>query len=307
MRTSLLGALAILGAPFATAGTTQSPGACTATAQAVLPACRTASSEEFWLTTANCRNLNDPEARQECTREASDSRAEALNECNDQYEARLELCAALGESRYDPVIDPTRFVDPRQIGKAVAPNPYLMLIPGRTMTYRNGDEHIVTTVTKNIVRILGVRCVEIHDVSRVNGALSEDTLDWLAQDVDGNVWYFGELSQSFEQGQLSSLDGSWKAGEDFAKPGILMKAAPAVGSVYRQEFSLGTSEDAARVANLMASATTPAASCRNDCLLTREFSPIEPDVVELKYYAPGVGLILTTEAGVREELIEVRP
>lgn len=292
-----------------TANAAQQGGPCSATAQAALTACRNDTEDNYWITIGNCRNISDGDARSECLQDAADSRGEELAQCREESEARFDLCGELGEARYDPVIDPSKFVDPRQIGRSVAPNPYLMLVPGRTMIYRNGDERIVVTVTRQVTEILGVKCAVIHDVSRVNGVLNEDTIDWLAQDIYGNVWYFGELSQSFEDGQLSSLEGSWKAGVDYAKPGIVMEAAPAVGDVYRQEFALGDAEDAARVASLTASAQTGPASCKNTCLATQEFSPKDPGVIERKYYAPNVGLLLTVEpeSGERETLVEIRP
>ena len=144
----------------------------------------------------------------------------------------------------------------------------------------------------------------MRDVVSADGGLIEDTDDYFTQDVDGNVWYFGELSKGFENGDLASLEGSWRAGVDGALPGIIMKATPAVGDTYRQEFAFGDAEDAAEVLSLTGSATTPGASCAGTCIVTRDFTPIEPDAAEQKYYAPGVGLILElgVETGERVEL-----
>jgi hypothetical protein len=152
-----------------------------------------------------------------------------------------------------------------------------------------------------------VTCIVVHDRAELNGVLSEDTLDWYAQDVEGNVWYFGEQSLQYENGKVASIDGSWEAGEDGALPGIIMKAHPAVGDVYRQEFALGEAEDLARVLSLDASATVPFGGTYDNCLKTEDFSPLEPDHVENKFFAAGVGEILTidTDTGVREELIDV--
>ena len=111
-----------------------------------------------------------------------------------------------------------------------------------------------------------------------------------------------------EDGELVSIDGSWTAGVEFAKPGIVMKRNPAIGDVYRQEFALGEAEDAGKVLSLTASAVVlpPGASCDNDCLKTKDFSPLEPDADERKYYKPGVGLILEVnrETGERVELVD---
>jgi len=136
---------------------------------------------------------------------------------------------------------------------------------------------------------------------------AEDTDDWMTQDVEGNVWYFGEISKTYEDGELTDIEGSWTAGVDGAKPGILMKAAPEVGDVYRQEFALGEAEDAGEVVSTTGSATVPAASCSGSCVVTRDFTPIEPDGEEFKYYLSGVGLILeeNPETGGRVELVDV--
>ena len=125
---------------------------------------------------------------------------------------------------------------------------------------------------------------------------------------DGTVWYFGEISQEFDEGELVSLEGSWKAGRDGAKPGIVMLADPRAGVTYRQEWALGNAEDAAEVLETGASASTPGASCEGTCVVTRDFTPISPGAEEHKYYAPGVGLILEVnpETGDRVELVALR-
>ena len=149
--------------------------------------------------------------------------------------------------------------------------------------------------------------LEPHDLVVENGAAKEDTKDWYAQDVDGNVWYFGEISQTFEDGELAGIEGSWTAGVDGAKPGIVMKAAPAVGDVYRQEFSLGTAEDIAEILSLTGSTTVPGASCQGNCLVTKDFSPLDAGVFERKYYAPGIGSILEVnpKTGDRVKLVKI--
>ena len=190
-------------------------------------------------------------------------------------------------------------------------NKYFPLKPGTTFVYRGdtdaGVERNVLTVQHETETILGVECTQVRDTVWVDGSLTEDTLDWYAQDKLGNVWYFGESTQEFEDGLPVSLEGSWRAGVNGARPGIIMKAHPAAGNVYRQEFSLGTAEDLARVLTLWGSATVPAASCHANCLVTREFTPLEPDLNERKYYALNVGFILEIDqqAGDRLELVAI--
>ena len=136
----------------------------------------------------------------------------------------------------------------------------------------------------------------------------EDTLDWYAQDKQGNVWYFGESTQELEDGRAVTVEGSWQAGVDGASPGIVMKAHPASGDVYRQEFLLGSAEDLAEVVSLAGSASVSAASCHGTCVVTHEFTPVEPELNERKYYAPNVGFILEVDlrTGDRSELVAIQ-
>ena len=135
----------------------------------------------------------------------------------------------------------------------------------------------------------------------------EVTLDWYAQDLAGNVWYFGEIAQNFEDGELVDIKGSWKAGVDGAKPGILMWAYPdGVDSepqqeVYRQEFFLGDAEDIGEFVGFVDSIEVRGRTYTN-VLKTKDSTPIEPDVYEFKYYAPNVGLILEEAYEDDEEL-----
>src|SRR5262249_54737157 len=147
------------------------------------------------------------------------------------------------------------------------------------------DEFAVTRRTRVIA---GVTCVEVHDTVTLDGVLAEDTLDWFAQDRDGNVWYFGESTHELADGLITTIDGSFLAGVDRAKPGIIMKANPKFRDFYRQEFDLGNAEDFAETISLTAPVKVPAGSFQN-CLQSRETTPLETDLLEDKYYARGVG------------------
>jgi len=283
------------------------PG-CTGIATAAFKACRHEIQDDFWIATGNCNNLPDPSARAECNEKAKAAREEAREDCEAQRAARGELCTAIGEAPYAPQINRSMFVNPADIGGSVAPNPYFPLVRGRTWILKSGDETITTTVTRETKRILGVTCAVIQDVVEEDGEVIESTKDWYAQDLQGNVWYFGESTQDFENGELFSIDGSWTAGLDGARAGIVMKAMRTVGDVYRQEFSLANAEDAAEIISLTGSASVPAGSCNGDCLITKDYTPISPGVFEHKYYAPGVGMILEVDpnTGKRVELVEIR-
>jgi hypothetical protein len=174
-------------------------------------------------------------------------------------------------------------------------NRYFPLIPGSTYVYKGeeGDEtfRTVVEVTHDTKTILGVETVVVRDTVRDHrGRLIEDTFDWFAQDTAGNVWYFGEDTKDYENGQVVSTEGSWEAGVDGAEPGIVMKAQPQVGDAYQQECAPGVAEDAAEVLSLKASAKTPFGKFGH-ALRTRDINLLEPGVVEEKVYAQCVGMV----------------
>ena len=147
------------------------------------------------------------------------------------------------------------FVDPLTIGTpgGPEPHPYLPLLQGSTWVYEgtfmeDGEEItevITVTVTDKIKLIDGIRCLVVRDTVEVDGELIEDTDDWFAQDVDGNLWYCGEEVKDYETfdgdlppiPELVAIDGSFKAGRDGDEAGILLPAVPVAGDIYRQEVS----------------------------------------------------------------------
>ena len=300
-RTALL--LLALASVFPHPASAAKPKLCTQTARAARHACANGARDDFWTAIGLCTNTSEPASRDACRRTAKSDGHDAAQSCGEQFHAREKLCATTGQSAYAPPIDPGRFLSPTAI--AARPNPLFPLVPGTVWDYANGTETNTVTVTGRTKQILGVTCIVAQDTVSVAGQVTEDTEDYFTQDVDGNVWYFGELSKTFENGDLTSLEGSWRAGVSNASPGMIMPAAPTVGTTYRQEFALGTAEDAAEVLSVTGSATVPATSCAGTCLVTREFSPLEPNADEQKYYAPGIGMILEVESdtGIRNELV----
>lgn len=294
------------------------PGFCSATADVTLKACGYEVKDDYWIAVGNCINESDKSDRRECLEDAYAELAEGKDVCEEQHEARLELCDAVGERRYDPDFDPANFVEPTEIGSVVTPNEYFPLVPGNRWVYEAADETITVTVTDKTKLIEGVTCLVVNDlVTDEDGNPIEDTDDWYAQDLEGNVWYCGEIAQNFElfegddpeDAELIDVEGSWKTGRDYAKPGIQMFADPQLGKTYRQEVALGNAEDVAEIVALDGDEETDAADCDGTCVVTREYTPIEPDVVEFKYYATDVGLILEVnpETGERVELVEFTP
>jgi hypothetical protein len=192
---------------------------------------------------------------------------------------------------YAPELDPADFVDG-------VTNPYMPLVPGSRWVYEGEDdgetEHVEVVVTDERKEVLGISAVVVRDTVEVDGELAEDTFDWFAQDRDGNVWYLGEDTTEYEDGEAVNHDGAWEAGVDGAFPGIVMPADPTVGHAYRQEYYEGEAEDLGEILDTGASVTVPAGAYR-DVVVTRDWNPLEPDVVEEKYYAPGIGVVLETK------------
>jgi hypothetical protein len=139
---------------------------------------------------------------------------------------------------------------------------------------------------------MGITATVVTDTETRDGELVEQTADWFAQDRGGNVWYLGEDTKAFENGQPSPA-GSWEAGVDGALPGIIMKAHPQVGDAYRQEFYRGEAEDMGKVVRVGDTETVPFRSF-DGLLVTEDWTPREPKVMEEKFYAKGVGLVLET-------------
>jgi hypothetical protein len=205
-------------------------------------------------------------------------------------------------------------VSPSPSGFAVhVDNPWFPLRPGTTDVYRGVKDgkpsRDVFTVTSRTKEIQGVRCTVVSDRLYLRGRLSEQTQDWYAQDEAGNVWYFGEATAELNpDGSVKSTEGSWQSGVDGARAGIFMPAHPHPGQTGLQESYEGHAEDHFRVLSLSAHVHTPGASSRRS-LLTREWTPLEPGVVDHKLYVRGIGTVLeqTVRGGdERNELVSIR-
>jgi len=192
-------------------------------------------------------------------------------------------------------------------------NPWFPLRPGTTLVYRGVKDgkpsRDVVTVTGATTVIDGVRCTTVKDVLYLKGKLEERTTDWYAQDTKGNVWYFGEETGELNpDGTVKSTSGTWKTGRDGARAGIYMPANPRVGQSGRQEYYRGQAEDHYRVKSLATRVATPGASSSR-ALLTEEWTPLEPGVLDHKFYVRGVGTVLeqTVRGGdERNTLVSIR-
>ena len=304
----------MLAASLAAHGVAAAVEACSATANSLQRQCMLEGASDLSLATAVCINRVDTA---NCVREARSAYSAALANCNDVREARDDVCDAVGEARYLPAFGAAfaaNFVHPNDIGHGVKPNPYLPIVAGNKWVYEkpvvNSDgenvKEVVTVVVSNDTKLIdGIQCRVVHDTVVFDGEVIEDTDDWLAQDKSGNVWYCGELVRDYEVTdgdkpevpELFSTAGTFKAGRDGALPGILMFAAPKVGTTYREEASWNNAEDLSTVLSITASANSPFVNCVGNCLETLAFTPKDPGVNEHKWYLPGVGQIAGTKDG----------
>lgn len=328
--TVVIGLIAILLTPPASADRSENSSACVQTAKTMVRACRYDVQDNFYETIANCKNLASRQERKGCSREAYWARSEEQEFCGDVKEARIEACEILNEDRYDT--DPLlveSFIDPNLVPDVYPENPYVSVAAGHTYVLRageDGEETVVVHVTEDSRDILGVMCrvvVDIvvetsqdEDTGEVEYEAVEVTDDWFAQTVSGDVVYCGEIARNFEDGVLRDLDGSFEAGLDFAKSGYLALSTPVWGLAHRQEFSLGEAEDIIQYTGIGTAPTeeeggnNPNFSCGTDqCLQTFDFAPIDPESTENKYYLPGTGFVLAVAmedgeiTGEREELL----
>jgi hypothetical protein len=183
-------------------------------------------------------------------------------------------------------------------------NPWFPLTPGTTYVYQGVKDgkpsRELLTVTHRTKTIAGAPCAVVEDRLYLSGKLEERTTDWYTQDAKGNVWYFGEATAELDRnGKVKTTKGSWEAGRDGAKPGIFMPADPRVGQSFRQEYLEGEAEDHFRVVAYLGP----------NALLTEEWTPLEPGVLDHKLYVRGTGTALerTVKGGDElNELVSVR-
>jgi hypothetical protein len=191
----------------------------------------------------------------------------------------------------------------------VVDNPYFPLPPGGKWEYEirlaNGNKQTDTLeVLKETRNVNGVQATVVRDTVSVGNQPVEDTFDWFAQDKYGNVWYVGESVDNYIAGVLVSHTGSWEWGVDGALPGIIMWADPSahINEEYRQEYYIGRAEDMGQVLSVNESLTVPFGSF-DQVVKTFDFSALETNAKEYKFYAPGTGLIKELDLNSNEEMV----
>ncbi len=199
-----------------------------------------------------------------------------------------------GPERVFENFDANHFTHPTTIN-----NPWLPLQSGRQWIYEgttteDGEtlsHRIDFTVTDLTKEIAGVQTVVALVVDFADDEMVEKEIAFFAQDDDGNVWFFGEYPEEYEDGALVDAP-TWLAGLDGANAGIAMKAKPAPGTPsYFQGWgpAVGWS-DYGRVDKVGEKTCVPL-DCYDDVLVIAESALDEPNGVHLKYYARGVGNI----------------
>ena len=306
------GLVGLVAAVFVVPAYAQAGDFCTQTADAVLDSCNAGVQGDGVLGQAVCLNISNDAARAKCLDALDDSQQEATTLCTDQHATRLAACGVLGEARYDPDLNPGRFDDPLRPSK---PNPYFPLGVGKHWEYRSATQINTVDIVNETKLIAGVNCIVFRDLVFEGGFLLESTNDWYVPAKDGAVWYFGEETGDYEtfkgdkpvKPELVTIEGSFKTARDGAKPGIIALATPHVGDAYYEEFALGTAEDVTEIlSTTYAYGKDPALDdgvpaalatrfCAGNCVVTKNYSLLEPGLFARKYYARGVGVILEIE------------
>ena len=290
---------------------------CSATAATLYMACRAQNMGDAFVAKAKCLNVTDALDRTQCRKDAETEKADARDTCREMRAGRRDACRLLGENAYDPRVDQTLFDDPHALVHA---NPYFPLTIGNHWEYRSAIETDTVDIVDEIKLINGVHCVVARDIVEKPTGEAEHTNDWYAQAKDGNTWYFGEETADFatfsgdapQLPELVSIEGSFKWGRDRDKGGIIFLASPKVGDAYLEEFSLANAEDVTEVLSTTYSygaggdldQLVPAALaqilCAGDCVVTKNYSLLEPGDFARKYHAKGIGVFLEVEVQTSE-------
>ena len=206
------------------------------------------------------------------------------------------------DGSYKPDVNIAKFTNTTNLT-----NPYFPVAAGKKYIYegqtQDGLERIEEQRLDTTKTILGITCIVVNFKAFLNGTLIEEAWDWYAQDNDGNVWYFGEAVDNYNtNGSLKDHAGSWEAGVDGAQPGTIMPANPQTGMVYREEYYFNHAEDRAEITGTGLTVSIPLGTYTN-CIQTKNWTELEPDLNENKFYAPGIGLVKEVNVTDKTEIV----
>ena len=168
------------------------------------------------------------------------------------------------------------------------------------------ETRLESRVLPDTIVVDGVTVTVLEEKAYDDGELVEIALDYFAQHDNGDVWYFGEHVENYEEGEFKDNAGQWLSGVDGARAGIYIAANPAVGDTYEQELAPGVAEDKSTVLAVGESITVPAGTY-TDCVRTRDYTPLEPGIEEIKWHCAGAGLTRETGTGSVNELVSLDP
>ena len=177
----------------------------------------------------------------------------------------------------------------------VGSNEYFILEPGYQLILEGEEKgaliELAITVLDDTMMVRGIETRVVEEVEWEDGELVEISRNYFAICNETNsVFYFGEDVDIYEQGEIVSHEGSWQAFSDGAEPGLMMPGIVLLGARYYQEIAPDVAMDRAEIVDMDATLETPAGTF-DDCLVTFETTPLEPNDKDFKFYAPGVGLI----------------
>ena len=174
-------------------------------------------------------------------------------------------------------------------------NPYFILEPGYKLTLQGMEDNdsviLVITVLDDSLKIGQIYTRVVEERESSNGSLIEVSRNYFAFcPENGSIFYFGEDVDIYKNNSIVSHEGGWRAGSDSARAGLMMPGLPLLGSKYFQEIAPGVALDRAEIVRLTETFQTPIMKFEK-CLKVEESTPLEPNDLEFKLYAPGVGLI----------------
>ena len=188
----------------------------------------------------------------------------------------------------EPTDAPTPIADGATFTSTIT-HPYLPLSLVPYAELQGGDVRIVRAVAENTEVVGGIECLVLEEHEYDGGELAEVSFNFFAQDGQGNVWYFGERVDEYDDGQVVAHGGAWQVGLNAAEPCLIMPAEPKVGLRFKPENSPPDAEEFDEVDAIDARLEVPAGDFRDVLVIKEGDQPGEWS--ERKYYARGVGLI----------------